>query len=223
MDGIGALSGIKTQQASSDIGGLSSNFDMFLRLLTTQLQNQDPLAPTDTNQFTNQLVMYSQVEQQIKSNDNLTKLVGLQGNLQLQSALSYMGKDVRIADDRFNYGGKGNFTFDYALPDNASQVKLNILDKDNNVVFTTNGALEGNKLHSFTWDGKDANGNQLPAGEYHIQVGALDGAGKAMTAETAVWGLVTGIEQLNGETILKLGNIPVKMDAVMAARVNGSI
>jgi flagellar basal-body rod modification protein FlgD len=217
---VGSIANAAANEASTNRTQLSANFDMFLRLLTTQLQNQDPLEPTDTNQFTQQLVQYSQVEQQIKSNEQLASLVNLQGNLQLQSALSYVGMDVRVADDRFNYAGQGNTTFDYAFDENASQTKINIVNENGDVVFTANGALEGTKLHSFTWDGKDNNGLQAPQGQYSIRVSVLDGAGKAQTAETAVWGQVTGIEQINGKAILKLGDIPVDLSAIMAAQVH---
>ena len=218
---ISGLSGLGTSSAQASQSQLSSNFDMFLRLLTTQLQNQDPLQPTDTNQFTQQLVQYSQVEQQIKSNDQLTKLVGMQSNLQLQSALSYIGMDVRIAGDTFNYEN-GDFTFDYGFNGNAARARINILNEEGETVFTTNGALEGDTLHHYTWDGKDINGLDVPPGEYKIQIALLDAEGKAMTAETAVWGQVTGMEILNGQAILKMGEIPVSMDAVLAAQLRQS-
>ena len=70
---------------------LSGNFSTFLNLLTTQLKNQDPTSPMDTNQFTQQLVMYSQVEQQIQSNSNLKTLIA-----QGQSSASAMARPSRF-------------------------------------------------------------------------------------------------------------------------------
>ncbi len=215
---IGALSGAAAQ-ATAQRTELSNNFDMFLRLLTTQLQNQDPLEPTDTNQFTQQLVMYSQVEQQIKSNEQLTNLVNLQGNLQLQSALTYIGMEVRVADNRFHYEGAGDYSFDYALPADANQCKISILDENGDVVFTTNGEFSGNKLHTYKWNGKTTDGDVAPEGKYTIQVAAQDADGKAMTAETAVWGQVMGMETTaDGQIILDMNGFGVSLVDILAAR-----
>lgn len=216
---IGAVSAAGQQQAASSQSQLTGNFDMFLRLLTTQLQNQDPLQPTDTNQFTQQLVMYSQVEQQIKSNEQLSNLVNLQGNLQLQSALTYIGMEVRIPDTRFTYAGSGDYTFDYALPDDAKQTKINILNEKGDVVFTADGKTDGSVLHTFTWDGKTTDGDVAPAGKYKIQIGAVDADGKAMTADTAVWATVQGMEtSSDGQIILDLDGYGVSISDVLAAR-----
>ena len=72
-----AASGVPTTSVANK-ATLAQNFDTFLTLLTTQLKNQNPLEPLDTNQFTSQLVQFAQVEQQLKSNDQLATLVSLQ-------------------------------------------------------------------------------------------------------------------------------------------------
>ncbi|HZZ11369.1 MAG TPA: flagellar hook capping FlgD N-terminal domain-containing protein, partial [Paraburkholderia sp.] len=73
---------------------LAGNFDTFLTLLTTQLQNQDPLSPMDSTQFTQQLVAFSGVEQQINTNNNLQSLIALNQSQQAASAVSYIGHSV---------------------------------------------------------------------------------------------------------------------------------
>ena len=75
---------------------LASNFTTFLQLLTTQLKNQNPLDPLDTNQFTQQLVQFAQVEQQLKSNDQLAALVSLQKTAQQTQALGFVGMTVAV-------------------------------------------------------------------------------------------------------------------------------
>ena len=87
---------------------MSSNFDTFLTLLTTQLQNQDPLSPMDSNQFTQQLVQFSQVEQQINSNKNLESLISLTKNQTSVDAVSYLGKTLTLTD------GAGNSRVEHA-------------------------------------------------------------------------------------------------------------
>src|SRR3974390_2835673 len=76
--------------------GLAGNFNEFLKLLTTQLQNQDPLSPMDTNQFTQQLVQFSSVEQQINMNTQLSTLISLQQTAQTAQAASFIGATVTV-------------------------------------------------------------------------------------------------------------------------------
>src|SRR6188768_1945650 len=93
---------ISTGTGTSSVSGaldnveIASNFTAFLQLLTTQLKNQNPLDPLDTNQFTQQLVQFAQVEQQLKSNDQLSTLVSLQKSNQQTQALGYVGTTVAV-------------------------------------------------------------------------------------------------------------------------------
>ena len=75
---------------------IAGNFQTFLTLLTTQLKNQNPLDPLDTNQFTSQLVQFARVEQQLKSNDQLSSLVSLQQTAQNTAALEFVGQKVGV-------------------------------------------------------------------------------------------------------------------------------
>src|SRR2546430_16214955 len=88
-----ASSGVPTTSAANKATP-AGNFDTFLTLLTTQLQNQNPLDPLDTNQFTQQLVQFAGVEQQLKSNDQLKSLVELEKSAQSTQALVYVGNTV---------------------------------------------------------------------------------------------------------------------------------
>src|SRR3982750_424601 len=82
---------------SSNTGStLAGNFQTFLQMLTTQLQNQNPLDPLDTNQFTQQLVQFASVEQQLKTNDQLSTLVSLQQTAQSTQALGFVGKTAVV-------------------------------------------------------------------------------------------------------------------------------
>src|SRR4029434_5889253 len=88
--------GASSVSSALDKTEIASNFTMFLQLLTTQLKNQNPLDPLDTNQFTQQLVQFAQVEQQMKSNDQLTSLVALQQATQSSAALNFVGSKVVV-------------------------------------------------------------------------------------------------------------------------------
>ena len=93
---------ITTGTGTSSVSGaldnveIASNFTTFLQLLTTQLKNQNPLDPLDTNQFTQQLVQFAQVEQQMKSNDLLSGLVLLEKSSEATAALAYVGSTVVV-------------------------------------------------------------------------------------------------------------------------------
>src|SRR5580700_11949070 len=91
-------SNTSTAQAAGDVGSqqLAGNFNTFLGLLTTQLQNQDPMSPMDTNQFTQQLVEFASVEQQMNTNTNLQTLVSLQQTAQDSQALNFVGQTVTV-------------------------------------------------------------------------------------------------------------------------------
>ena len=91
-----ATTGASSVSGALDKSEIASNFTTFLQLLTTQLKNQDPLSPLDTNQFTQQLVMFAQVEQQMKSNDQLTSLVSLEKSAAASTALAYVGANVVV-------------------------------------------------------------------------------------------------------------------------------
>src|ERR1700716_2412476 len=110
-----------TSTAGSTLAG---NFQTFLTLLTTQLQNQNPLDPLDTNQFTQQLVQFAGVEQQLKTNDQLTTLVSLQQTAQSTQALGFVGKTA-VVDGSSTTMTKASATWDLSVPTD-SNVKISI-------------------------------------------------------------------------------------------------
>src|ERR1700735_1175693 len=130
--------GTSSTSGSSAMDQLSGNFDTFLQLLTTQLQNQDPLSPMDSNQFTQQLVEFSQVEQQIDSNTNLQTLIS-QGTSQSGAyATSYLGKTVTVS------GGQGprptaQAQWNYNLAAAATSTTLTVTNASGQAVFTGSG------------------------------------------------------------------------------------
>lgn len=172
---------------------LSDNYDTFLVLLTAQLQNQDPLAPMDSTQFTQQLVQFSQVEQQIRTNEQLEGLVGQYQAASAGAALSYLGKDAIIeADETYLANGAANWA--YNLPGAASQMTINIKDASGRVVYSTTTAPRTTGEHLFTWDGVKTNGETAPDGVYTISVEALDDAGDDIAATVAVRETIMGVD-----------------------------
>jgi flagellar basal-body rod modification protein FlgD len=195
---------------------LADNFSTFLSLLTTQLKNQDPLSPLDSNQFTQQLVQMTGVEQQIASNDLLKKLVANTGS-GIQTAVSLIGKDVSaVSGDAQLSNGKADWV--YKLKLDAADTKIEVLNAKGAVVHVE--AATDNKAgdHAYSWNGKDMNGNKLPDGPYTLRVTAKDSTGTAVTSTTYVQGRVTGVEQLDGVTYITVNGGKISWDTVTSVK-----
>lgn len=195
---------------------LAEDFSQFLQLLTTQLQNQDPLSPMDSNEFTNQLVQFSQVEQQINANTKLDDLVALQLNNAITSSLGYVGLDVSYISAEIAYVDGENTTIKYNLENAATVSKINIFNEEGNLVFSGD-AEKGAGVHEFTWDGRDILGNQLPSGTYSISIDSLDSEDNVIETTTVVTGRVKGVEQQNGVVFALVGERAVPITQILNA------
>lgn len=193
---------------------LSNNFQTFLSLLTTQLKNQDPLSPLDSNQFTQQLVQMSGVEAQLSGNALLQKVADNTGN-GVSTAVGLIGKDVRAVSATADLkAGKAAWT--YNLPSDAADLKLEVVDSSGKVVHAEAPASRKAGDHDFTWNGKDMTGAAAPDGTYTLRVTALDGAGASIATQTFVQGHVTSVEQSNGATLITVNGSKVSWDKVVS-------
>ena len=159
VSGVAATS---TAASATSRASIANNFDTFLLLLTTQLKNQNPLDPLDTNQFTQQLVQFAGVEQQIRSNESLEALVNLNKTSQLSTAMNYVGATV-TAEGATSALKSGVATWYVTAPRPASAT-INVSDASGNVVFTHDTTLEAG-TNGFSWDGKMTNGQTAPGGK----------------------------------------------------------
>jgi flagellar basal-body rod modification protein FlgD len=191
---------------------LSGNMNTFLTLLTTQLQNQDPLSPMDSTQFTQQLVEYSQVEQQINTNTNLQSLISLQQSGAGAAAVGYLGKEVTVTNGNAALTN-GSATWNYSLPANAGSTTLTVTNASGQTVYSGSGSTTSGN-NTFNWNGEDSSGNQLPDGTYTLAVAATAGDGSAMTATVTSTGTVNEINLSGTTPQLMLGNMAVPLTAV---------
>ena len=184
---------------------IASDFTTFLKLLTTQLQNQDPLSPMDTNQFTQQLVEFASVEQQMKSNSSLTTLVSLEQAAQSTSALALVGATVVVDGSTTQLSnGKANWSLNVSKPATAT---VTIKDATGQTAYTgTFGVNPG--AQNFVWDGHGTNGTLWPNGPYTMTATATDASGQTTAISTQIQARVDSVDltqtppllSINGQT-----------------------
>ncbi len=211
---VSALTSSSNSKIAASATKLNDDFSQFLNLLTTQLQNQDPLNPMDSAEFTNQLVQFSQVEQQLRSNDTLDKLLTMQTLNLTALGVSFIGKNVEVTGRTFESNGTSPVPMGYLLPEAAEIGTLSIIDQTGAVVYSQRAETSAGR-HEFIWNGKDNNGLTLPAGTYEIRVGATGAEGKALNVSTFVPGHVDGVESADdGSLLLTVGDMKVAITDV---------
>lgn len=194
IPGVGTTN-TNASEAANSRTRLSDNYDTFLVLLTAQLQNQDPLAPMDSTQFTQQLVQFSQVEQQIRTNEQLEGLVGQYNAAAAGAALSYLGRDAIIeSDETYLAGDPASANWAYRLPEAATSLTVQVRDMQGRVVYETNTAARGAGEHLFTWDGVKTNGETAENGIYRITFEATNADGEAITPTISVRETIMGVD-----------------------------
>ena len=199
---VSATSGAGRSQSQ-----LAANFDTFLVLLTAQLKNQDPLEPMDSNEFTQQLVQFSQVEQQINSNKNLESLIALTQARSASDAVSYLGKTLTLTDGTAALMG-GQATWAYALDNSAATATLIVKNASGNVVYAAPAETSAG-MHAFEWNGVGSNGVPLPPGPYTLTVTAKDSGGGSITTRVASQGVISEVDLTGSEPILMIGPLGV--------------
>jgi flagellar basal-body rod modification protein FlgD len=210
------ISGQSSQGQSASRNTLSDTFDNFLTLLTKQLQYQDPMSPMDTNEFTAQLVQYTEVEQSISTNEKLEDLLAMQSASQAMNAMSFLGTTVEAQTSSIALSN-GSATFEYEMSTPTAGTSVVILNADGKPVRVLQGERAAGS-HSVTWDGKDADGKALADGVYSVQVQGKDAKGETVQFTTRAVGRVTGVEVRDGTVLLSIGELQVALESVHAVR-----
>jgi flagellar basal-body rod modification protein FlgD len=189
----------------------------FLSLLVAQLKNQDPLNPSDPTEFTAQLAQYSQLEQLFNLNNSMGNLTTAQSNSDRLSSLSLIGQDVVVEGSRFTLGDTASAQLGYKADGTATSIKLNIQNSAGKTVATLSGKDLTAGNHYLTWDGKDANGNTLPAGTYSIAVDAKNSAGASVNVASLIRATVTGVDLSGIEAQIVTGSGEYKISSIFGA------
>jgi flagellar basal-body rod modification protein FlgD len=193
-----------TAQAAASSAGpaLAGNFNDFLKLLTTQLQHQDPTSPLDPNQFTQELVQFASVEQQINTNTSLSTMISLQQTQQAASALTFLGATVAVSGKTAELAnGVANWSYSVTQPSTAT---INISNAAGQVVYTTSQSVQPG-AQTFSWNGVDSQGTTWPSGPYTIAVNAVGANNQSVPVTTGVQGVVTGVDISQSPPTLTVG------------------
>lgn len=220
---VDSVSGASTTSGSG-LGNsrktIADNFDTFLQLLITQLKNQNPLEPLDTNQFTQQLVQFTSVEQQLKTNEFLEAMMQSSQNSTNAQAVSYVGKTVTASGASTDLiDGVANWI--YRVDGAAQNTNVTIKDASGNVVYTENLSLAAG-TDQIVWDGTTSTGTKLTSGRFTITIDARDANGKYVPVTTEMQGVVDGVDVRGSEPFLMIGDLRIPLSSISAVHSTAS-
>ncbi len=204
-----------TTSLNEDNFGLK--FDEFLKLLTIQLQNQDPTAPMDSEKFTQQLTQFAAVEQAIRTNSQLEKLLDMSRASQILAAAGYVGQEVELRTDRIYLPPTGDAVVSYSLPRSATEVRLKVYGEDGEVV--AERTLPGDAgPHRRSWDGRTESGVRLGSGEYRVEIEARDGSGRPVPVSLRAVGTVDAVEFDEKGLLFSIDGVLRPVESIAAIR-----
>ena len=200
-----------TYKSASDNATLASNFQTFLTLLTTQLKNQNPLEPLDSNQFTQQLVQFAGVEQQMKMNTQMESLINIEKTAQSTAAMSYLGSTATIDGSTSKLeNGKVGWTFNSPK---VSSAVITIKDAAGSTAYSGTFTVSAGQ-QDFNWDGRGNNGTKWPDGKYTMSIAAKDASGQNVAITTEVSGTVDSVDLSTSPPTLSIGGQNYTTDKV---------
>jgi flagellar basal-body rod modification protein FlgD len=203
----GATSSKKTSK-NTELGR-----DQFLKLLITQLKNQDPLNPMESVEFTSQLAQFSSLEQLFSVGDSLQ---AIKTSLQLQEGdqmLQYIGKKVVSQGNTLTVQGGEAGPASFSLDDDA-EVSVSIYNSAGTLIRNLSMGWQKKGTCQVPWDGNDQAGKAVPDGDYSFRVEALDAGGGLVASQTFMTGEVTGVRHENGRSVLLLGNRQIQPENI---------
>ncbi len=209
----------------SAIGGATSGLyspgsqtlgkDDFLKLLVTQLQNQDPMNPTDSTAFVAQLAQFSSLEQLSNVNDNLKVVQLFDQSINNAQAVNFVGKTVKASGSMFELGSGETHEIQYQLGEDADAVYVSIYNSSGELVKKIEMDQMTAGSQSVVWDGKDENGGAAPAGSYSFSLQAKNKDGEIMESAAFIEEIITGVSYHSGNTYLLAKGIEIPYAAII--------
>lgn len=181
----------------TDESALASDFETFLQLLTTQLQNQDPSKPLDSTEFVSQLASFSAVEQQINTNKKLEQLIASSGVTATSNLIGWIGANVKSPASAF-YNGNDLEVF-YKVPEDATSAELIVRNDAGSEILRQSIDKDNSQ---FVWNGLASDGSAVPDGNYSFEIDAFEGDALLSTTPAETFSKV--IEARNTDEGVKL-------------------
>ncbi len=203
--------------AASAQQSIAGDIQSFLKLLTTQLKNQDPTQPLDANEFTAQLAQFSGVEQQIATNSNLEKLLSLQGSSAMITAAGLVGKNVQVASSQIGVSNGTAQAVNLPATADAGQAKNAVVTITNSAgtVLRQSVVALGSSATTWQWDGKNSAGSSQADGAYNIAVTGLDAQGASTgSLDVTLSGKVEAVTRVGGTPTLSVQGLSLGLDAL---------
>ena len=204
-----STTGAAASQASTT--SLMGNYELFLSLLTTQIQNQDPLDPMDSSEYTNQLVQYSSVEQSIQTNAHLEDLVAAMTASQASSYVNYLGAEVTASGNTAGLSN-GEATWAYTASEDVTGT-VEIRNAGGAVVYEGDVTLSAG-TSKYKWNGVTNSYSDAPDGTYSVSFDVKNTNGDASSVSTEIKGIVEGVDMSSDDVILKVGGADVPVSSV---------
>lgn len=212
-----ALASGAATKATSTIG---ADFNMFLKLLTTQMQHQDPLDPMDTSQYTQQLVQYSQVEQSVQQTGTLKDILARLNAQDMAQASNFIGREARFDTSVSGLGASTPANWTFQPEGKAVSMTATVTDGSGKVVreVTIDPATNNGR---FSWDGMTAAGTRAPEGPYMLSVKAVDAAGAQVPVTVNGVGIVRDVVTDGSTVSLGLNGVRMPLSALIALSAAG--
>ena len=202
-----------TSVTGSALAQLGANFNQFLQLLLTQVQNQDPTAPTDTTSFTTELVQFTGVQEQVNTNSSLSQLIGLQQSSQVLQGNGLVGHETTVTANQISLqNGTGALSFNATA---GQTVAISIVNAAGSPIYDTTLTANGGS-NTWTWNGTDSTGAKVPDGAYNVAVETASSNGNATPLAFGVIGTATGVSTSGTTTQLQLGALSVNLSALQS-------
>jgi len=206
--------------------GLSGNQDIskdaFLQMLITQLKNQDPMQPMESQEFASQLAQFSSLESLNSIDTNVLEGVTadyvLTQSINNTMATTLIGRNATVSGNNFQYDENGA-DLQFRLGDDAKIVTVTIRDENGNIVRTeeiSNLELGNN---TYLWDGSDSDGNEVGADTYTFSIQAENANGEAVQSNTYTVGNISSVRYENGVAILVINGQEYGLEDVIEVAV----
>jgi len=207
--------GFEVDPTATDTFNRSMGKDDFLKLLVTQMQNQDPLNPMDNTQFVAQLAQFTSLEELHNISSGMENLAVAQYSQSSSQAVNLIGKDILAGGNWIDHQEGSSDMVEFDLAANASTITIQIEDENGTIVRTVElGGHEEGRVE-WTWDGLDDDGNPMASGEYTYSVNAKDIDGEEVATQLYVQGRVKSVNFTGGIPMVVIGEREISLGDIV--------